>query len=173
MPLTVSFTTSQILGNPSVIIFTDTSTGTDVSVVSRRIYLQQYNAQYLALPGTTTSYIAWPLSISASISIDILQVDMAFNILVQWLDVSGNVLYAKTGLDVFNMYSKTYNDTLVTAQQADPAIVKNTNYWMNRMQLTLAISDAVISISEMSDVTNSQQACNRGTYLVENANMFF
>lgn len=173
MALTVSFTTGQIIGAPSQIVFTDTSTGTDPSVTERRIYLQTYTGAYLVPSGTLTTYIPWPLGVSSSITIDVLQVDMALSMTVQWLNVSGTVLYTKTNLSEFNMYAKMLNDQLITAQQAYPGIVDNTNYYMNRMGLTLAISDAYDSIVDMSDITNSQQACNRGMYFVDNQSLFF
>lgn len=173
MPLTVNFSTGQIIGAPSQIIFTDTSTGTDVAVTQRRIFLQQYNASYLVPSGTTTNYIDWPIGMSASITVTVLDADTSLSMTVQWLDVSGAVLYTKTELNVFNMYAKMLDDQLITAQQAYPAIIQNTSYYMNRMLLRLAINDAINSITDMSDITNSQQACDRGMYFVDNQTLFF
>jgi hypothetical protein len=43
MPISPSFTASQSSGTPNIITLTDTSTGVDTAVTSRRIYLLQSN----------------------------------------------------------------------------------------------------------------------------------
>lgn len=173
MPLTVNFTLSQILGNPSGIVLNDTSTGTDVAVTQRRIYLQKYDGTYLVPSGTLTSYIAWPLGVSTSITINPLDKDYALSVLVQWLNVGNTVLYSKTILSVFNMYASTLDDFLISGQQANPSKINDTNYYLNRIKLRVAINDAINSISDMSDITNSQQACDRGNYFVDNQSNLF
>lgn len=174
MALTPNFSTAQIIGLPQNIVFVDESTGSDVAITERRILLQQYNGDYLVPSGTLTNYIVWPLGVSSSIMIqDVLPVDMALNITVLWVNISGTTLYSKTELTVFTMYEEMFDDQLITAQQADPLIVNNTNYYLNRIKLRVAINDAKNSILLMSSIVNSQQACNRGTYLIDNANMFY
>ena len=46
MPLVPNFTASQYSGTPSVITLTDTSTGSDVTITSRRVYLLQSNGTF-------------------------------------------------------------------------------------------------------------------------------
>lgn len=55
MSLVRSFTAEQIIGQPSVIVFSDTSTGTDALVKSRVIYLQKDDGTYLTLSGQANS----------------------------------------------------------------------------------------------------------------------
>ena len=76
MPLTPNFSTSQAVGEPSVITVTDTSTGSDAAIASRRVYLVDYEGNYVVAAGTTTAYTPWPLA-QTSIDIDCLTEDMA------------------------------------------------------------------------------------------------
>ena len=54
MPLTPNFSTSQQAGLPSDVVVTDTSTGSDVAIVARRVYLVNYAGEYVVADGTTT-----------------------------------------------------------------------------------------------------------------------
>ena len=62
MALNPAFTASQSAGVPENLTFTDTSTGSDVTIVARRIYLLQSDGTYLVPSGVTTDYIPWPLA---------------------------------------------------------------------------------------------------------------
>jgi len=59
MPLTPAFTFVNPAGVPSSVIGTDTSTGSDVLIVSRRIYFEKTDGTYLVPSGTVTDYIPW------------------------------------------------------------------------------------------------------------------
>ena len=79
MPLTPNFGASQNSGTPSTISFTDTSTGSDVAITKRRIYLLQANGTYLVPSGVTTNYVDWALA-NSSISLDVLSKDSALTV---------------------------------------------------------------------------------------------
>lgn len=57
MALVRSFTAAQIVGQPSIIVFTDTSTGYDDLVKSRVIYIQKYDGTYFTLLGQPSSIV--------------------------------------------------------------------------------------------------------------------
>ena len=84
MPFIPSYTVEQLQLNPNILRFTDTSTGSDLDIAGRRIYLQQSNGEYLVNEGTTTDYIEWALG-SSTIDINVLDKDYALKIVVQWL----------------------------------------------------------------------------------------
>lgn len=83
MALVPSFTASPQVGNPSVIILTDTSTGSDSNVTVRHVYLRKSDGNFLVPTGTTTDYIVWPYT-DQTITIDVLEKDRALWITVQW-----------------------------------------------------------------------------------------
>ena len=71
MPITPNFSTSQTLGVPESINFTDTSTGSDVNIVTRHVYMQAYDGTFLVQEGTTTDYEIWDYAAS-TITFDVL-----------------------------------------------------------------------------------------------------
>ena len=86
MPLTPSFTAVSVSGYPSKILLTDTSTGTDVAVVAKRVYIATYTGSFLVPSGTTTEYSLW--SSGTTITLDVLSKDYAVLITVQWVDIN-------------------------------------------------------------------------------------
>ncbi len=83
MSFSPSFSFSQPIGNPSIIIFTDTSSGSDANITTRKIYLRKSDGLYLVPTGTTTDYIEWSYS-DSTIEVDVLEKDRALSITVQW-----------------------------------------------------------------------------------------
>ena len=81
MALTPLFTSSQTVGLPNIITITDTSTGSDVLVTQRRVYLIKQDGTYLVPVGTTTDYIVWDYA-DVSIDIDALDKDYCLNVKV-------------------------------------------------------------------------------------------
>jgi len=172
MPFTPSFTCSQILGLPSNIMFTDDSDGSDVAIVSRVIYLQTNLNAYLVPSGTTTDYIAWALATNP-LTVDVLTKDYSLTVTTDWIDVNDAVLYTKTIVYVFQRYNIEFDYSLTYSEANGNASINSTNWLMNRMRLTTAISDADNAITEASSVTDSQAACDRGTYLRLNPDLFY
>ena len=81
-----SFAVSQNLGFPSVIVLTDTSTGTDETISQRNVYLQKADGTFLVPEGTTTNYIVWSIVLN-TISIDVLDKDYALNVMVDYVNI--------------------------------------------------------------------------------------
>lgn len=169
---TVSFSASQIIGNPSVITLVDTHTGVDAAVTQRRAYLQTALATYLVPSGTITSYVQWAIA-NSSISIDALPQDYALSIRVDWLDVNNVVLYTVTTLFDFTMYSETFYYGLTQNQTSTPNIVNDTNYYNNKMILRCNIDEANNAVTYGSDITSSQAALDRAAYMIANENDYF
>jgi len=118
MAFNPNFSATQTLGLPNIVTLTDMSTGSDAAIASRRIYLEQYNGSFLVPSGTTTDYIVWATG-SASKTLDVLTVDTALNITLQWLSVGGTVLYESTQLYVFTLYNEQFDYGLTSDQSAE------------------------------------------------------
>lgn len=175
MPLTPSFSSSQIIGQPSSIVLTDTSTGSDVAVVKRRVYLVNYLGENVVPSGTTTSYIDWNI-LDSSITIDCLTEDSALNVTVQWLNVSNVVLYSATDLKGYTLYNETFYYSLTQAQSAasNPSnIIQDTVYYTNKMKLRVLIDSGNQAITLGDDIASAQQCYNGATYLTNNQDLFF
>ena len=171
MPLTPSFTVSQTLGLPSIINFSDTSSGSDVNVVARRITLTKSDGTTLVPSGTTTSYIVWAL-VDTDLALNILQQDYCLSIRVDWVNVSGSVLYTSPKLSLFQLYENTFYYNLIQLQASTPVIINDENYWGNVSKLASYIDNAVQAVAIGGDIAAAQNAIEKGTELIlhQNAN---
>jgi hypothetical protein len=172
MPLTPSFTASQNSGLPSTIVLTDTSTGSDVTITKRRVFLLQSNGEYLVPTGTTTNYIDWSLA-DISISLNVLSQDTALSITVQWLTSSNVVVVNKTTSFAFTAYNETFYYGLTEDQVANASLTSSNDWYQNKMILRVELDSATQAISFASDIFSAQAALNRATYISTNSNYFF
>lgn len=170
MPLTPLFTVSQ--PNATTIRLTDTSTGSDVAITQRRVYLQQADGGYLVPTGTTTDYVEWDYG-DVTIDIDVLNTDYALQILVEWLDVANEVLYDKTGLYGFKYYNENFLYSLTQYQQNNPTVIQDTNYFNNKSKMRELVDSGDQAITWGNDITNAQENYDAASYFRLNENLFF
>ena len=172
MAISPSFTASQNSGTPSIITLTDTSTGTDVAITQRRVYLLQSNGQYLVPTGTTTDYIEWDI-VDPTISLNVLVQDTALSITVQWLSVSNTVIESVTTSFAFTAYNETFYYGLTESQVANANLTASTNWYQTKMILRVELDSAYQAISFASDIFSAQAALNRATFISTNQSYFF
>ncbi len=172
MALVPNFEASQFSGTPNIITLTDTSTGSDVTITQRRVYLLQSNGTFLVPNGTLTDYVEWDIA-DATISLDVLSQDTALSITVQWLNVSNVVVVYKTTSFAFTAYNYTFYYGLTQSQVGNPNIVASTLWYQNKMTLKVELDSAQQAITFASDIFNAQAALNRATYITNNQQYFF
>lgn len=175
MPLTQSFTTSQTLGLPGKINLTDTSTGTDVAVVSRRVTFTDYNLATYVVVGTTTSYEVWSnFPGTTTKTLDVLNgSDRALNVRVDWINVSGTVLYTYTLLQSYTLYAKTYFLNSIKAQSSNNKLKAHANFYLNLIKLLVSIKEADDAVTLLADITSSQAALTRAKTIVDNPSYLY
>lgn len=172
MPLTPQISVAQPAGAPEIVRITDTSTGSDAAITQRRVYLETSTGTYLVEDGTTTDYEQWAYADSV-INLDVLDRDYALALTVQWLDVSGNVLYElEDQLYLFSQYTNDFYYGLVQNQASAPPIVADTSYFRNVMVLKTYLDQAV-SATTYNDIAAAQNALNRAYYMMQNQNIYF
>ena len=178
MPLTQSFTTSQVLGESSNIVLTDTSTGTDVLVVSRRVYITDKNGLYYGEDGetsTTAIYTEWdnfPGTTTLTIE-DVLTQDRSVNVRVDWIEEDGDVRYTATDLQDYTLYAKTLYINSIKAQSNNNQLKAHANFYINMIKLLISIKEADDSVTLLDDISSSQAALNRAKKLVDNPSYFY
>lgn len=172
MPITPAFTAAQSGLTPSVVTLTDTSTGSDVLITQRRVYFQTNQGAYLVPSGTLTDYATWAYA-DTSESFDILTVDYALSVTVQWLDSSDTVLYTLTQLYCFPQNLKNFFYYLFQQQALSPIVPLDTNYYLNISTLWSNIIGAIQSVEVGADIASSQNCLNRATYMMQNESEFF
>lgn len=178
MPITVSFAATQVVGSPQNIVITDSSAGTDITAVNRRLYFTNAAGSYVVPSGTTTDYVLFPLSEGATKTVsDILPNDMALNITLSYVNVSGAVVATETILTGFTLYNETFYYSLTQAQaqqnQPPPNIIQDSNYYSNKMILRVEIDSGNQALELGSDITTAQGCYDRASYMVANQNNYF
>lgn len=171
MALTPNFSASQPSGEPSVIQLTDTSTGSDVAISARRVYLLGADGEYVVPTGTSTDYVVWPYA-DSSIDIDCLTQDAALSITVNWVNSGGATLYTKTILCGFTEYNEEFYYQL-TQGQVGSNIQYDTTYYQNKMQLRVLIDSGNQAISLGDDIYSAQDCYDQATYLRLNGNFYY
>lgn len=172
MPLTtVLYTATQSLAYPTIINLVDTSVGTDNTLTSRRVYATLADGTYLVPSGTTNQYSTWPIADNA-ISLNILPRDSAVSILVQWMN-GNTVVYSKTILWDFDLATYLFAYQLTQTQTSSPDIVQDVNYFANKVQLMVNLSDSEIAVSLAGDIYSAQSSLGRAYLMVQNQNDLF
>jgi hypothetical protein len=169
--LTVSISIAQNNGTPSQMTITDTSTGSDGTITTRRIYLYKADNTNLVESGTTTAYENWPIG-DGPITLDVLDRDYALMVVVQWL-AGTTVVYSLTNYYVFTANAKNFLYELTeTNQLSNPAILKDTQYLFNKLLMWEYVDDAELAIT-YDDVLKSQLALDAAYNMIVNQNIYF
>jgi hypothetical protein len=172
MALTPSFTATQQFGTPSNITLTDTSTGSDVSVYSRRVYIQLPNGKYLVQQGTTTDYEPWNYSAS-TITLDVLTGDAAVTITVEWLNVSNVVLYTVSNNFGFTGYGELFDYGLTQMLTANPTLINDNSFFMNKLDVRVSLDSGNNALALVNDLYGAQMCYDRVNNIRKNSQYYF
>lgn len=170
MSFSADFVASQGL-NILNIILTDTSTGSDVNLTGRTVYL--YESDNSLLGG---SAIDWPLSAGNTLTISNILTpwDFSLNILTTWQSSSPipGSTYSKNVLATFTGNSNNFAYSLLQQISSNQAITRDTNYLYN---LALVNSDILNAerANDFGDIGAAQEALNRIFNFYTNRNFYF
>jgi hypothetical protein len=112
--------------------------------------------------GVSTDYIPWPYADSA-ITIDALDTDYAFDIVVQWLNVSNAVLYDKTIPSGLTLYNETYAYRLTQMFSGNPLLINDDDFFGRMSAVRTVIDSGNQAISFAEDIFAAQQCYNYGS----------
>lgn len=161
MPFVPSFTAIATI-DPTAIQFLDTSTGSDGAIVSRQILI--YNTtQQLLVPAIT-----WAYPIPNPFTVNPLQQDGAFNIVVNWLNSAGTAIYTTSIINDFVGFLQQFWYQLTQYETSNPNIIQDTNYYYSKLKLICEILSANNAITTGNDVFGSQSCIQRAIYLMQN-----
>ena len=172
MPIVPSIVVSQSALTPNEISITDNSTGSDVLITSRRVYIQTAQGTYLVETGTTTNYEVWAYA-SATIALDVLTQDECVNIVVQWLSAANAVLYTYENQYALAEYNKQFLVYLVQAQGLKPGIVQDNNYSGNVGVFWTNIIAGINQVEFGAEISGGQNCFNRATNMRLNQSLYF
>lgn len=172
MSFTPSFTAIQVTGEPSQIVITDTSSGSDVAIDSRRVYLRKSDGTFLVPTGTTTEYIEWNYA-DTTITIDALDQDYALYVIVQWLTSGGSILYASSILSGFTLYNEEFDYSLTQRLSGNPALINDNGFFSEKSELRTNIDSGNQAIDLAADQYGAQQCYNIATGIRLNSQYYF
>lgn len=174
MPIVPNFTAQESLSSNNLVTFTDTSTGTDLSLTNRKIYVRLANGNWLTAGGVqspTSAYMDWSYS-DASTTIDLLTNSTTANVTVEWY--AGSALtYTKTILIEWDLYDYVFLFGLLSAQTSFPAVNANQGYWPNSFYMVTNLFQSEQAVELMDDLYSSQAALDRNQWLINNQNDYF
>lgn len=167
MALVPSFTVAST-SNPAQLAFVDTSTGSDGAVTDRQILL------YNAAGNPIVPPIDWPIAQNA-ITVQPLTADTALNIVVNWNNSGGTVLYTTSQLFAAVQYAEQFFYSLTQQQAATTNlnILNDFPYYTNKSKLRTYIDSAVQAIAVGSDIFSSQFCISLYQQLLNNPNLYF
>lgn len=167
------FSMAQANADPSIITFTDISTGTDVGLTTRRILIALVNGKYLTATGETSTltYIDWPIA-NATLSISVLLRSESPTVTVDWM-TGATVSYTKTRKGCFDLHDYIFMLTLGADQVANNSITQDTDWYNNKMKVIVNIKDAETAIIYNNNSTLSQNSLDRNYFIISNKNKFF
>ncbi len=173
MPFVPDFIRVQ-LSNLTSVVITDTSTGSDGSIASRRVYFETYNGGFVVPTGTTTDYVSFPLSSGASIQIDnLLYRDYGLNVRVDWLDVSNVAIYTKTIPSGFGGYAKYFLYQLTQYQISNKKLLYQRNFRESKLDCWQSVLSADNAITYAGDLTNAQACYDDAKYYIDHPELFY
>lgn len=166
------FTVTQPLGTPSDVTLTDTHTGADAAVIARRVYISTWDGTYLVEDSTTGDYEAWALA-DTSITLDVLDKDYGVRIVVQWMGVSGQILYDKVGYYGLTEFNEEFDYGLTQNVASNALLMNDNNFWNNKTKLRTLIESGNNAITNVSDIYAAQQCYDMATKLRTNSQYYF
>lgn len=162
MAIVPNFSISQIIGQPSIVVLADTSTGSDAAITQRRAFLRTAFGTFKVPDGVSTDYVQWAYA-DSSISIDALDTDYGFDVVVQWLNVSNVVLYDKTIPVGLTLYNETYNYRLTRMFSANPLLINDDSFFDRMSKVRTVVDSGNQAISFAEDIFAAQQCYNYGS----------
>lgn len=158
----------QATGDPSQVIVSDTSTGSDGAITDRKINVYQANNALLG-----ASPYDFPLSAGSSIIINPLDKDYALTIAVTWTNSVGGVLYTATAIGAFVQYALLFLQQLTQTQEANPNIISDQNFMGNKFALFTEVQSASNAITNGQSVFSAQSCITRYQKLLTNSTYYF
>lgn len=170
MPLNPSFTVSNNSVQTNVFVLTDTSTGSDVNIASRSIFIYLIDNSLF-----TGSSIPFPLVAGNgdTISPSILTQDFAYSITVNWLDGSGNTLYTFSIIGVFTGFLEWFFYGLTQQIAAQSSIQNDSSFYNNYSKLRVLIDSANQAINIGGSIFNAQNMILLAQQLQQNSTLYF
>lgn len=173
MAIVPNFSSTESLANNNLVTFTDTSTGSDGTLTTRRIYCRLANGNYLTTAGesTTSAYEVWSYS-SSSIQLNLLRQSTTSRVTVEWY-AGATLAYSKTILMEWDLYDYLFAFGLIQTQTGNPRIIQDQNYYSNFFAFITNIWNSEAAVTYGDDLYSSQGALDVNQEMITNSSKYF
>jgi len=173
---TGAFTISQTT-DTTAFVLTDTSSYASEgqgTFSGRRIYLFNSAGANVVPSGTTTSYIDFPFSLGNSITINVLDRDLALNVETDWLSLSPQPGSTYTLTELFGFTGNTNDFIYGLIQQiaAQQSILNDTTFYEYLSRLQTEVDNCAQAVS-FDDIFSAQAALDRAFAIITNSSKYF
>lgn len=172
MAYTLSFLVSQGVDSTAFSL-TDTSTGSDAAVVTRRITCTTLGGTILVPTGTSTTYIEFPFSDGASISVAVLPIDYAMTIRLDYINIAGTALYSLSQNYPFTGNDDDFDYSLTQFLVGNQSLLQDTTYVINRFTFRMLVDAASQAVTTGNDINSSQFLLDLAQDYVDNQTKYF
>lgn len=171
--ITPNFSATQTYGLLGTVTLTDTSTGSDGTLTTRRIYFAKQDGTYLVPTGTTTSYVVWSYAQSSIAIAGLLDKDYALDITVQWY-AGATLVNTKTILNLFSGVAKSFLYDLTRYAASNQRLLNSNNFFDNKSKLQVLEDDAAqaVTLPSGGDISAAQLCLNMAKEIVDNPSLF-
>lgn len=173
MPIVPNFSTAQGLSVNSNVTFTDTSTGSDLGLTSRRIKIQLSNGKYLTTNGQfdAVTYETWAIG-DLTLTLDLLDKSTVANVTVDWM-TGGTATYTKTILCEWNLYDYLFQFGLLQVQTSKPDVLNDSDYLKSSYAFLLNLKNSETAVTLMDDLYSAQAALDKNYWMITHQNNYF
>lgn len=172
MPLTPNFTVTQSISNPELITIEDTSSGSDIAVTDRRVYIALSNGTYLVESDNDEIYSEWEYA-DDTIVLDVIPRSVSPTIRVDWLNSIGTVLYTKSIVYALTMHDDLFSYGLLGGEAENPSQIKDSRYYGDVVRFMADLEHAKNAVLYGADSAAAQSCLNRNHQMQQNENSYF
>ncbi len=171
MAISPNFSASQSIAYNNLITLVDTSTGSDLTLTNRRVYIVTADGSYLVQSGNTNNYTDWAYGLS-SIQLDVLTAATSPEITVQWY-AGDTFVTEKTISFCFDLQDYVFMLGKLSNQTGSPGILQDTSYYNSMIQFIVNLDNGENAITYGDDIYSSQGALNRNQVFITNEDFYF
>lgn len=168
MPIVPSIIINNNTPNTAAFSITDSSTGSDDAITSIQFIITDSSSN----PVLNSPYI-FAYTANATYNITGLPQDVAINVVANFLNNVGAVLYTTSGIAGLTGYLEWFAVSLVQQIQAKQSITSDTNFISNSFWLRVLIDDVYDSINNLQSITAAENCISMAQFLVNNENDYF
>ncbi len=156
----------QTSGLPANINFVDLSTGSDVTVTQRRIYLQLADGTFLVPSGVSTDYNLWgdfPATTTLTLA-NVLPKDEIILATCEWLTSAGAIVDSKIlSLQGFSQFNENFLYGLTQMLAGNPLLFNDNNFKQEKSNVRDLVDSGNQAIVVATDQFGAQACYNLAT----------